>query len=727
MSKEAERTLEGFRADAAHVLARIARARGIDGLRRHNVLNKLVNILGTHAVEEALTGPIALPNDAEIEALTKQAVALLREYPLLKARASAERPQLTLDLPSAQPLPPPPAPAPPSPPPQPPPVPYSIPLFVDPLFVREMTKPPPGPKPRDLASAEAVDKILARQTSAITAFFAPGEATGSTAEVSGWSAHFELGETLCIVTGPLAGLPGFVKTLDVVSGDQKTSVLGSNLRSGTTRIEVSPSASEYRFTAGAFDEELGEDLSALTLPGFLTARASAFRIDPSREGQLLTGGILSPGREYRLLLPPGMPTAGIGGAHPRRLAGGWGVTALALPRVVPDELRESLSRLGLVVARTTLDVELCGITAREWRLGRNRERYACFRPADTPVVSISGVETRESGELVVFLAGPSGQTRHSLPARTDFLLKLGPLPEGRYALDVLSVDMTREPERLLFEVDARAGRGLGMASAGAVLELGGERIAIDGDVVRDIDATNLDESAVRLTAPPLWRVRARWEGERSRLLPPLYADRLGEVPISELLALTRTERETERVADLWLDLGDIGRVLLRHERAPDVARVRDDLSRLYVERHDAIRHENNLGLVFHVWIEPICRALGYRTGPAAPLSDGLDGVLVFVLETIVRQDGQIIVEKPVVLVFGARGLDVATDARGSARDAAARLAQREGVHRAIVTNGFSWALWERGRTLVRPPVDIGAIVEDGAGARLDEFIHQFHA
>ncbi|MDI1442406.1 hypothetical protein [Polyangium sp. 6x1] len=742
MSHGPERTLESFRADAALVLARIARARGIDGLRRHNVLNKLVNTLGgTHAVEEALAGPIALPNDAEIEALTKQAIALLKEFPLLKARASAERPQLGLPLEPTPPPPPPPAAAPPPPPPPPPPpVPYTIPLLVDPLFVREMTKPPPGPKPRDLASVEAVDKILERQTSAIVTFFAPGQAAEATVKASGWSAHFELNESLCIVTNPLVGLPGFVKTLDVVSGEHTRSVLASNLRSGKMRIEIPPSSVEYRFTSGIYDEELGPELAALMLPGFTTARATAFRVDANGEGQLLTGAILSPGRTYRILVPPGFEVDA--GFVVKELPGEWRCFELTLPKPMPPELSARLLRLNLVTAKTTLDLDFVGVAAREYREGRGGERYACFRPEDAPVVQIGGVETHEPGDLVLFLAGPSGQTRHALPSGRDFLVKVGPLPPGRYALDVLSVQMTREPERLLFEVDERAGRGAGLTGAQAVVELGEKRIAIDGDVVQDVDMTLLDEGNLRITAPPLFRIGARWEGERSRVLQPLFANRAGVVPVADLLKQVEADRASDWLGDLWLDFGEFGRLLLLHHRRPSIHATFGDLARLFEQRARSVKTTIDVSLLRTIWIEPICRLLRYRVAETPPLlDDGEDFPLrplsTLVLDTAVREGHGVTVERVAALIVCPRGTDLETRAPGTARDVGARLAQREGLSRVVLTDGLSWALWERGRVFPRPPVNFLALFEDETGARtvfneallarFEEFIYQFHA
>src|ERR1044072_5218329 len=96
MSSAGERTLVAWSADALRLLARAARARGLDGLRRVNALNKLLNVVGADEVEEALAEVGTAPNDAELDTLTQQAVGLLKEYPKLKALAQAGTAQLRL-------------------------------------------------------------------------------------------------------------------------------------------------------------------------------------------------------------------------------------------------------------------------------------------------------------------------------------------------------------------------------------------------------------------------------------------------------------------------------------------------------------------------------------------------------------------------------------------------------------------------------------------------------
>ncbi|WP_437301110.1 hypothetical protein [Sorangium sp. So ce426] len=739
MSPAAERTLAAWSAEALRLLARVARARGLDGLRRINALNKLLNVIGgPDEVEEALAEVGAAPSDVEIDVLTRQALELLKEYPKLKARAQAGKPQISrpLAMPVAE-TPPAPPPVEPSPPlffpPGTRPVPYpqaqTLSLLADPLFVREVTL-PQGPTPRDLSSPDATAQIHKRQEASIASFFAPSPASERKPEASAWTASLELDDDLYVVTTALVGLPQFVKTLDLVTGERRVTVLASNLRSGTCRTRVRPSTEKYAWSAGAFDEDLGEELKALELPGLQASRASAFRLDAAGAGQLLVGAVLSPGRSYRLVIPPELPVEGFAAVDVPATPAPWRRVEITLPTPVPTELAARLVRMGLAVAQTALDVSFAGIAAREYRLGRGGERYACFRPEDAPIVRVAGVETKEPGALVLFLAGPHGQTRFPLPPGNDHLVELGPLVPGRYALDVLSLDKTREPERLFFEVDEQAGRTPGIAGARVSLELDGESIAVEGAVSLDLDLGHLDASRLRIHAPPLWRIGARWEGARSRILPPLFANGRGEVPAEDLLAAIQAERETERIGDLHLDFGDLGAVTLRHTQRLSPEHLREKLRALLAERGSAVAEEPDLSLLRTIWIDPVCSVLGYQVREIAPMLDdagGARGFAVFALEATVREDERITVERPAALILGRRGVDLVSTARDTARDLASRLGRRDGFVRAILTDGLSWALWERGRAFAAAPLALRDAVEDGTGALFEAFLSRFHA
>jgi hypothetical protein len=721
MSTPEERTLAAWRVEALAVLARAARARGIDGLTRAIPFRRLLNVVGRLEVELAIPGVAQAPTDAEVDALMHQATSLLGEYPRLKALAQAGPGQKQLSLLAEPPAPAPPAVAPPAAPPSP--KPYRMDHLADPLFAREMTD--ARQKLRDLGSPQALAEIHERQQAALTAFFAAPPASASAgAEPRDWSAHFELGDALEIVTSPLTGLPSFIKALTCRTGATPTSVLAANLRSGVSRTRVPPSAAPYTWSAGAFDDDVGEDLKALELPAFPRICATAFRLDATGAGQRLEGMTLSPGRAYRLLVPPGIATPA-GRAVPGE-GGDWQIVDLELPAPVPAELEEPLARLGFGLAKTGIDVDFTALAAREYRAGRGGERYPCFRPDDRPVIRIAGVDTKLYGEVVLFLDGPEGQRRFELPPGREHLVALGPLPEGRYALDVLAADPARTPERLFFAIDAQAGRAEGAAGGVAHVTIGGERLALDGDVSLELDLAELSEANLRLATPPLHRVGARWEGARSRPLPPLHADAQGEVSVSALLAMTAEERTQERLGDLSLDFGYFGRLTLQHTRDHAPGEAGDRLRALWSERAAAVLAELDAELLATAWLGPVCAVLGYRLREAPALPEGGPALLaVFGLETTFRDGERIATEQHAGLLLARRGADLRATGAGSVREAAGKLGKRGGYARVVLTDGLSWGLWERGRSFAAAALDVREAL--GEGGRAEEMVERFHA
>jgi hypothetical protein len=285
------------------------------------------------------------------------------------------------------------------------------------------------------------------------------------------------------------------------------------------------------------------------------------------------------------------------------------------------------------------------------------------------------------------------------------------LPEGRYALDVLSADMTREPERLLFEVDRRAGRTSALPMAQAALTLGNDRMVINGEVVRLVDLGELDEENVRIEVPPLFRIGARWEGERSRLLSPLFADASGIMPMSDLFGQLGDERVFAYLGELVLDFGEFGRVVLRHQPWPQPQWVWEKLAALFTERVRVAKTTIDPVLMRTVWIEPICRLLRYRLEPILLLLDDvlrspLQQCSMFVLDTVVHAEHGIKMERRAVLIVCPRGTELAAENPNNLRDMAGQLARRESVTRVFLTDGLSWALCEPGRVFQRPPMNI---------------------
>lgn len=746
-----DETLAEWRAHARAILIRAERVHGVSGLSSVLVYKRLLNLIPMAEVERARVGePIFDGREREDEnALRAEAAQVLHAYTRIKALDMARAGR---------------SPAPPEVAPVPPTVAVAavtiephLPAarggsLVDPLWAGAPRAypgaPPPGvvvsapivtpakPQRRDLTSDEGIARIQHRQEIALTRLFAPPplreKATDAEAR-AGWSARLELRDTLSMVTSALTGLPRFVKALALTSGEFRAEALGSNLRSGVTRTRVPASAEGYRWLAEGLEEELGDDLAKLNLPGFSLDHATVFRIDATGEGQRLLGLEITPERAYRVLVPPALSVEAFPATEVRNLGGGWHVIELTGSASDTAEVKSRLSALGLIPGEAGLEAELCGIAAREYRIGRSGDRYPCFDPEDRPIVRVSA----STVESCLFLASTEAQLRFELPVGEDSLVELGPLAPGCYVLDVLTADLQQPSVRLMFEVASVPAR---VCEAWVRVTMGDEILRVEDAASRERDLATLTVApdappSLRIVAPPLWRIGVRWEGARSQAFPPIYADRAGDVDVSGLLLRTEVNRATELLGDLVLDFGDLGTATLRHHRLPDEPSLRARFGALLAQRASALESDLDFPLLRAVWVDPVCEALGYGIRdldqeaalPGEEASATPHGFLGLALVKTVRAGARVTTVRPSALVLVRRGADLRHNVEGSARGFAARLCERHGLTRAVLTDGIRWAHWERGKQFAQSPVDVRHALGEAEEAPFSDFLARFHA
>jgi hypothetical protein len=313
MSTSGDRAIAAWRLEARAVLARAARARGIDGISVVIPFKRLLDVVSRLDVELAASGVSQAPSEEEMDALAHRAVLLLQQYRRLEPPA-------------------------------------------------QMGSDPPQPAGPELPADQSFLRFRGRQERALADVLATDAQGPGDAPAAGepWSAHFELGDVLTVVTRPLTGLPSFVKKLELWTGDIGTTLRASKLRSGPGRIRVPVSTTPYTWSGGDFDDEIGEMLDALELPGFPKTRATAFRVSATGVGLRVDGAMLLPGRAYRLLVPPGITPPARRSIEGVRADEDWQVVELDLPAVVPALVEARLSRLGLLVAGAGLDLEIRG-------------------------------------------------------------------------------------------------------------------------------------------------------------------------------------------------------------------------------------------------------------------------------------------------------------------------------------------------------------------------------
>lgn len=549
--------------------------------------------------------------------------------------------------------------------------------------------PAQGPNSRDVSSGAAIERIERRLAQIAARFFAAPAEAARPGDGTAWEAGLVLRDgQLTLVAGPLAGLPGFARELEIAAGPEHLRVLAANLRAQRYAIPVLPSTAEYTWSAPGFEEELAEDLRALRVPGLPGQRATAFRVGAGGVGHLLRGDTLSAGQQYALLVPPVLLNETLTDAVP--LGGGWRLYPCELPRPTPEEQRRQLARLGLTVTSASLAVAWALFAPRGYREGRGGERYPCFLPGDEPVLCVDRDDA--AGTVVLFVHGPGGVQRRTIAPEERFIA-LTDLVVGSYFLEIIPEDGAMEIAHLPFAVLPEAPPA---PRYEATLLLGQERLTIVGSSAWEGDLTGLGEDlSISLSAPPLWPITARWRGARAIRAGHVHADLHGEVDLAPIMAATRPERQRRRVGDLLLDLGELGQLVLRHRRPADESVLGDALETLLNQRGSLLAQAaGQLDPLRGAWLDPLCEVLGYATrdlrpgdGPVPPA-----GVGALLLDAPVFRNEGWSLRPAACLIIVPVGSDLRAQGQESPRSYGLRLCQKHGLRRAVLTDGLRWAL-----------------------------------
>jgi hypothetical protein len=543
---------------------------------------------------------------------------------------------------------------------------------------------------------------------------APGPARLVCIEAAAGGLHLE--------AGPVP-TPSRVRLLAVVSGPSRWNVLASNLRQRTWRVPVAPSILPYRWTVPEFEDDLDGDLAPLEVPGLPAATPSVFRTGAAGVGRLLSGDTLSPGESYRVLLPPGLGPEAVpeGDAYP--LAGGWRLWELAVPEVPGRELSGALALLGLRLAGESIRAWWAVTPPALYEETPAGQALPCFDPDTSPVLAIRADQPCAAGDLVTFLLAGDELRSLALPAGSDWALQLEGLPAGTHVLDLVHRSTLFEPVRLAFRVgpderpavparfQVRRGESVHDPDAG-------------GELVLEADLAALPDDGFALTAPPLWPVDVRWEGVRRERLGRLHAGPDGRLDGTELLARVG-ERRQAPAGDLWLDLGELGRVLVRHDRHATATELQVRLATHVAEREGVLAGlAGDLPLVRSLWLDPLLDLLGYEA--AAPGEGGLldppPGATGLLLSSTRRERGRVTRGLRCVLVLAAAPADLAAPAL---RGYADRLCERHAAPAAILTDGLRWTRHRTDRRWHATTWDVRRLTEPGALERFEAFLYEF--
>ncbi len=336
----------------------------------------------------------------------------------------------------------------------------------------------------------------------------------------------------------LEPLPPFIDEIEVAGAP----VSAERVRGRVGRLAAEPSTERYTLTAGP----LTPLLAPFELHGLSADRATVFRFDTTGRALRKLGAQARVGERVRLLLPPGLDAPTIAtAAWP---LGQWTACELTVTRDLSPALGLSLA---------TERVEAHWETApQRWRRLSDGTRVPVFGADQEPILQVHGVAAAQTGEFV--LTTTTATT--SLPRGTRWSVAIEDLAPGEHGLEVTPADTEVVPLRRAFEVTTQPPPHW------------------TGEVsVQPAGASDLREWRVEVSAPPLWTVRARWDGSRT-VERTLCVEPHGRLPLEQIEIDTRTLRR-EPMGRLTLDFGELGAYAVDHVREERVTDIETGLDR----------------------------------------------------------------------------------------------------------------------------------------------------
>lgn len=456
---------------------------------------------------------------------------------------------------------------------------------------------------RNLAGREGLDEQARRLGRRVALFFdgtAPEEDDDDTngATSTGWQVRLVCLDVasggLQLELGPLAGLPPFVKKLRVVGETGWDAfVLAANARTRSTRVPARPGTGPWRWEAVGFEQEQDLGFERLALEALGASAPIVFRVDADGVGQRIESATLALGQAYRLLLPT---NAGVDLGT--ELDDGWRVWSLDLAVQLSPTTRQLLTSLGLAVGEAWPRLEWALAPASAWRTNARGESYPVFDVGTELLVNVGGIsvdEGDEGDEVVLFLHGPSGTER--LPLSAGGLVSLGTPTAGRWACTLMHSRTSVQPATLIFEVAENAAQHV--ASSWTAAAPGGL-------------------ASFEATGPPGWPVSLRWRviASHEESLATLYGNDDRTVTVEGVVPVLEARATRARIADLVVDLGELGRRSIPHDGRLSLKQVREQLTTLWQQRSGLVQSRVGAWLqLMPTWFEPVTMLFGYGIEP----------------------------------------------------------------------------------------------------------------
>ena len=493
--------------------------------------------------------------------------------------------------------------------------------------------------------------------------------------------------------GPLVGLPAFVKKVRLVGqGGWDSIILAGNARERVARVAPRPGSGPWRWEAVGFEEEQDLGLEKIALPAIESGTPTVFCVDAAGVGQLAYGRQLSLGRTYRILLGPEVARPTLG----EEVCDGYRVWTIGPSALADPVVRDELETIGLAVGGAHPGLEWAISQPAAWRTNERGESYPVFEDGAEVFVRVRGVVLDVGESATMFLHGP-GRTE-GLPITEDGTVSLGKLAAGRFACALSHSHTTVPLATLVFEVAQQATQHV--ASKWAIDAPGGV-------------------PSLQVAAPPGWPVTFRWSVLHEDWLATLHADDNGSVDLERVVALAIDRGRREPVADLVVDLGELGSSKIACDGRLPLDGRRDRLAVLW-SQHAALvtGRVGEWMTLIPFWFEPVTLLFGYRMEPfGAGVLDSLGanevwralGLAAWRLTVDERTWDGIVRSTSRVLVLTR---DVETTLR-SAREWMDRACTEGNVRDAVVTDGVYWTAVRRGVGLKRRIWNVQEVIEHG--------------
>jgi len=527
--------------------------------------------------------------------------------------------------------------------------------------------------------------------------------------------------------GPLRGLWKFVKVLVGRGGTTaKVRTLASNARLRPVQLQVNPGDGRWSWLAEGFEDDEDVDLTMLDQDGLSRNRVTVFRVESDGVGRSLTGTSVSPGQQYRIVVPPAVPDERLDALSSTPLTGGWHLVELNLSTDPAAALIEALEGLGISVGAPTPSLRFgLGSWPDAWHTNSKGSPFAAFlAPREEPVfLDLQGYDAEVDGEAILFVHGPDGGEPLALPAGRETIVELTDLADGRYLCALLHQRTGVVPAYLAFEVTPDVA---GPPQASWTLTRDEEALAVGpgAPTVGEFDLAELDSRDWSFDGPPGWGMRVLWHEVASDYLGGLTLDETGGLDTTELLALTHERRARRLVGDLEVDLGELGAVRLQHMRTR---------SRAAVERalRDLVSSESKLRMVqrragafvdlIPTWFRPVCECLGYELGDLVKQEDDPAPwhAAAAPLRTTERlSDGGFEPDDARVLILVE---EVQEEMPAEWRAWIDRVCHGHGTKTALISNGLQWGHYKRRTPAAMRVWDLVKVAQGGDD--VDSFLH----